>query len=128
MRNSRFYDIVLNVKKINFNGTSHFPNPIAQRARQYMSLVCGPLFDITNLLFDQEELKEIYLLKISDVCSFGDTSRASEDMKRNIRMTAEDRLFRSGWRFQGKNCRELTASSAVFLSAFGLEGNIINIC
>ena len=47
-----------------------------------------------------------YLLKMSDVCSFGDTSRASENMRGDIRMPAEKRLFRLGRRFPGKNCRE----------------------
>ena len=29
--------------------TCPFPNPVAQEARQYMSLECGPLFVIANL-------------------------------------------------------------------------------
>jgi hypothetical protein len=33
-----------------------------------------------------------YLLKMSGVCSFGDTRRASEYMGGDIRLSAEDRL------------------------------------
>jgi hypothetical protein len=47
-----------------------------------------------------------YLHKMSNVCSFGDRRRASENMICDIRLPAENRFFRSGRRFRGKNCRE----------------------
>jgi hypothetical protein len=65
----------------------------------------------------------MYLLKMSDVCGFGDTNiwEGISDCQLKTVCLAEDGDF-------GARTAELTTSSAVGLSAFGQEGNIFSMC